>query len=255
MADITVDLWQDFEFATLNTTNLAANDHVTGGTWTITDPNSRLSTSTSAEKVSPGTFSGNSDASGARGLRYESPVDFQEGIVTYEYASTHATVSFGFWFKFPAEYVGSFEGGQPDIIYVENALGTNELYVKLWDDGSSHLVLFTAEAGYSTNVNVSPDTWYWITVKYSTTHTMRVYDEAGAQVGTEKTRTGSAQVSTQASLGNLIGDEGGGGPFDYDDWVMDWTDATFPLGPPAASGASPKYVSVQSQRNRRHFGR
>lgn len=236
MADITVDLWQDFDFTTLDTTNLGTNDHATGGTWTITDPNSRLSTSTSAEKISTGLISGNSDSGGTRGLRYDSPADFNAGVVAYEYASTHTTISFGFWFRFPAEYVGTFEGGQPDILYVENALGTNELYVKLTDNNQGQLILFTAEAGGSTTIDVEPDTWYWITAKYSTTHSLRVYDVDGTQVGAEKTRTGSAQASTIASLGNLIGDEGGGGPFDYDDWVMDWTSATFPLGPPLATG-------------------
>jgi WD40 repeat protein len=151
--------------------------------------------------------------------------------------------------------VGSFEGGQPDILYVENALGTNEVYIKLWDDGSSHLMIFTAEQGQSANIDVSPDTWYWVTAAYGTTHTLRVYDANGNQVGVERTRTGSAQASTQATLGNLIGDEGGGGPFDFDDWIMDWTDATFPLGPPLASVSSSIVVPGTPQRNRRMSGR
>lgn len=236
MADITVNLWQDFNFDTLTVENLAANDHSTSGSWSIIDLNSRLSTNSAAEKVSSGTINGNLDQSGTHGMVYESPAAFDPARIIYQFSTRKATASIGFWFKFPAEYVGSFEGGQPDILVVRNILGTNELYVKLTDNNAGNIYLFTVESNYSGNIPVDPDTWYWITVVYGpTTHRLRVYDEEGNQVGSEQTRPGAGaefEEASTVSLGSLIGDNGGGGPFYFDDLVMDWSDATFPLGPP-----------------------
>lgn len=237
MADITVNLWQDFNFDTLTPENLAANDHTSVGSWSIVDLNSRLSMSASAEMTFEGKINGITDVSGTRGMRYESPIDFDPGRIVYQFSTRKSTVSAGVAFKFPTEYVGSFEGGQPDLLVIRNILGTNELYVKLVDNNGGRFHLFTVESNYSDAILVEPETWYWITVTYGPDlHKLRVYDmSTGDQVGEEQTLPGAGAVNEEAAtviLGSLIGDTGGGGPFDFDDLVLDWTDASFPLGPP-----------------------
>lgn len=238
-SDITVDLWQTFDFTTLDTTNLAANDHASVGTWSIANADSRLSTTTDSEKLLPGTVNTSlDDSGGTRGLSYVlNGTDFQEGTVTYTFSSSKSAVSVGWWFKFPSGYVGSFEGGQPDLITIEGGTAARALFVKLTDADQGQITLFTPEQGSSSPINVEPGTWYWITAYYGTggaTHKLRVYNTSGSLVGSEQTRTGSTQLADFATFGNLIGDESGvtGAAFEFDDLVMDWSSATFPIGPP-----------------------
>lgn len=259
MADITADLWQDFDFTTLNTTNLAANDHASVGTWTITDPDTRLSTSTSGEKISTGLISGNSDSGGTRGMAMVAPTAGDNTHITYEFSEDKATVSFGFWYMFPADFIGSDD--EHDILYVENAFGENELYVKQTDHTGrgGHLYLYSGEAGYSTAIQIggSPDTWFWVTARLETggSNRLRVYDASGVQVGSEQTRTAHAtEPSYQVSLGSAVGALAGHtGSVYFDDFVMDWADATFPLGPPLAAEVAGGGVLpiIQNYRNMR----
>jgi hypothetical protein len=243
MADITGDLWQDFELDTLNPTNLASRDHVNdgddNGTWGVENADGNLSTTTSAEKVSTGLINGNSDSSATRGLRYLGDANDEPGTVQYEFETRRRPVSGGFWFMFPTAFVGSEASGEPDILNLTNILGSNELYIKLLDNGvNSFLDLFTGDSGHAAvTVTVQPETWYWITFLYGSTHRMRVYDEDGNQVGSEASITGAGGANEEldtAFLGNLIGDPVWG-PYDFDDWVLDWTNATFPVLPPIAT--------------------
>lgn len=248
MADITVDLWQTFDFTTLDTTNLAANDNTAVGTWTVTNPDTTLATSASGEKISTGLINGNSDAGGTRGLSFTPPTPSSDNVtIDYEYDVEKDEVSFGFWYKFPAAFIGSDD--EHDILYVENALGENELYVKHTDHGgpagggNGDLFLYTGEDEYSSRIVISdrPDEWLWITAKLEVggLHRLRVFDEDGNQIGSEQTRTAHlSEPYHTAHLGSAVGAlQGHSGSLYFDDWVMDWTDATFPLGPPLSEGA------------------
>jgi hypothetical protein len=231
-----VDLWQDFEFTTLNTTNLAANDHVDNGddngTWSIANDGT-LSTSTSAEKFTPGTLGGNVDSTSLRGLRYQGSANGQDGTVEYNFENERTTLSFGFWVRIPSAYFGTFTSDEPDLIRVRNNTGQNEFYVKTSDDEQIFFTLFSVEQDESAPINIEPDTWYCLTGLYDSTFRLRVYDENGNQVGVERSFSGAGganEEATQIQFGSLVGDQSGvWGPYDYDDLIVDWTDATFPL--------------------------
>jgi hypothetical protein len=248
MTDITVDLWQDFDFTTLDETNLAAHDHASVGTWTIDDPESNFSTSTSGEKLSDGTFSGNDDSGGTHGLAMTAPNPADNTVIIYEFSADKSSCSYGFWYKFPAGFIGSDD--EHDILYVENNFGSNELYVKQTDHSGrgGHLYLYTGESGYSTAIQIGSmdDEWIWITAQHNTggagsPHRLRAYTADGTQIGSEQTLASHAtEPSFQASLGSGVGAlQGYTGTHYFDDWIMDWTDATFPLGPPEGAPPGP----------------
>lgn len=232
---ITVDLWQNFAFATLTVPNLAANDHATGGTWTIVDDDAQLSVDVGADKVSTGLINGEADASG-RGFRYNQTLGVvgTPATIRYELPTPDATISFGFWFRFGPSFVGGFEGGNPDIIHLEPNVGDGTgYYVKLTDNNQARFQLFTPASGFSSNINAAPDTWYWLTGLFGTTHRLSVYSEAGALLG-EVTRPGTADAVEEVRWGSLVGQERDTNedPFEWDDLVLDWTNAVYPLGPP-----------------------
>jgi hypothetical protein len=148
-------------------------------------------------------------------------------------AADHADVSFGFWFRLPSAYLSANASAEPDLIRIRTPSGTNEFYIKLRAiGGQASIVLFTVEQDESAAINLQPDTWYWFTGLFGSTHRLRAYDANGSQVGVERTRSGASQQTDFVQFGSLIGNPDVWGPFDFDDLILDWTDATFPLGPP-----------------------
>jgi hypothetical protein len=119
---------------------------------------------------------------------------------------------------------------------MRNATGADEFYIKLRAiSGAASIVLFSVEQDESGPISLQPDTWYWFTGLYGTTHRLRAYDVNGNQVGVERSFTGADGANQEFDLlqfGSLIGNPDQYGPFDFDDLIVDWTDATFPLGPP-----------------------
>lgn len=239
---ITVDLWQDFEGTPLNATTLAANDHGNLGAWSVTDPETKLSISASGEKISTALINGNSDSGGTSGMALTPSDPASEADIHLAFTTDQASCSYGWWYQFPAAMVGSDD--EQDMLYVENAFGANELYVKQTDHTGrgSDLFLFTGEAGYSSAIDISgsPGTWFWITALHQTggagsPHRLRVYDADGNQVGSEQTRTSHATepshtVSLGAASAGIL--NGYSGTHYYDDFVIDCSSPTWPILPP-----------------------
>jgi hypothetical protein len=241
-SNIVANIWQTFEFDSLNATNLNANDGITGsGSWSVVGA-SAFSINTASEHPTPGTINSTPDA-GSRGLVHNGSSTGDARVLwSFDSTSRPGALSFGFWFKVGSAFVGSFD--EHDIFVARRNLGGTNYYVKLSDNGNNpRIYLFAEDKDYSPGITINPETWYWITGKWvlNTDLSLRVYNDAGVQVGTQQRYTGSANSDRiiHFAVGSWIGPTDGNteGVLRFDDFVVDWADATYPLGP--NSGGSP----------------
>jgi hypothetical protein len=233
--NLIVDLWQTFEFDSLTTANLDAHDGVSGlGSWSIAGA-SAFSIATASEKFTPGTINSQPDL-GSRGLAHNGSTR-GDARVQFNFNSTlrPTSISFGVWFNVGGGFVGSYD--EHDIFVIRRNLGGSNFWVKVSDDEAPRIFLFAENRDYSPGITIAPDRWYWITGKWvlNSDLSLRVYDDAGRQVGAEQRYTGSAVSDriTLVSVGSFIGpnDSDTRGALRFDDVVLDWTRAVYPLLP------------------------
>jgi len=239
---ITADLWQTFEFDTLNAASLEANDYCSEGSWTVSNSASRLTIATLGELAAPDTINGITD-SGTRGLGYtNSGSSFQPGYVRYTFATGKSTgLSMGFWFYPASGMVGSF--AEHDILALYINVGSDDVFIKANDfaDGTNLDFFLHNSTAYSTNkitiTAANLNKWHWITAQWKpgASWKFRIYNTIGGQVGAVTHQTTPSTNNIEFILvGSFIGASGAGesGTFYFDDLVLDWTDQTFPLGIP-----------------------
>lgn len=237
--NITADVWQDFNFTTLNTTNLDSNDHfATTGRWSITNPSSLLATSTTAEKALLSTVNGQTTAGGTRGITYNCNASGVAGFCQFNHVSAKLNVSYGFWFKFDSGFVSTFT--EHDILTVQTTLGNKNIYIKAADgnvgSGIQSIHIFNPADSYSAGIIVVPNTWYWVNVSYADNNAsgmkLRVFNDVGTQVGIENTRSTDADSGViNAVIGSLIGGNPFVGTLFFDNFIIDETNARYPFGP------------------------
>jgi hypothetical protein len=226
---ITYSLWVDFEQDTLGkamkASELAHSTHGTAGTWNTDNQSTLLTTQTAGQ--APDRAFGDT---GNRGMA----LDLTSGSVGYiqwNLPVDKSALSFGLWYKTgrPASWV---EG--PHFITLFNSVfGPLE---RLSDERSS-----------STNarqIRVSPldiavtgiadNTWYWCTVKWveKGTGSFSVYDTSLNLVGTVRFTDQTGFPVQSILLGNSQQTTGASGTTAYfDDLIVDYAHATFPLLP------------------------
>jgi hypothetical protein len=265
VGNINVDLWQTFDFATLNAANLDANDNfATTGLWSVTNNHGTMTAG--SEQLLPGTINTSlTDAAGSKGLTVDCNFNGGATIAAFNLAGTGGPgakniLTFGFWIRMPAAWAGSFH--EQDVIRIENVLGSKQLYVKASDHAdagnTTKFHIFNETDGYGPGVAVSAATWYWVTGSYdgsaisATGGKVKIYDTTGALVGAEQTTATIAQPATQVTFGPIVGNSGAFvGNMDLDDLLLDWTGHVYPLGPGAASAvvaASRAYEDIQRVR-------
>lgn len=236
------DLWQTFEFDTLTTGNLDANDNIGVGTWTINDPSSRLSMSASGERTALVPFDGVSDT-GTRGMGYtNSGNSYESGCIRYAFSSYKTNLTTGFWLYVPSGMTGFW--AEHDILTINTLVSGTDSYLKLGDPTGSEMRLRSfiyGSGGYSAGYVVLPvNNWYWIAVDYHNNGALifSVYNSAGALVGSvDHTAQGLTPNDSlkEMWLGSLIGASSSGmsGTMYFDDWVADWTTPVHPIGIPS----------------------
>ncbi len=223
--NLSVSIWENFEFSTLTTANLAANQNGTGGVWSITDTESKLSISTSGQQnlVScPGNVSDN----GTMGLKADnSSGTATSAYVTYTFPAGTTTISYGYWL-----YVGTL----PDstAVYPSDVTGTAE--VELYNTGSVTEALARGATNTAPITLPTVPAWYYITVKAITgsTLTIHIYDATATEL------SGSPQSATTDAYGFTSLDLGLAGTFTaasftlyFDNLLIDLSGTTYPLGP------------------------
>lgn len=219
LKDLTSDAWQNFEFDTMDTSNLGSNDHITGGTWAI---GGSPTTSTSGQYSALFTYGGTTDT-GTRGLAAGVTA---ENRVEYEWASTPALATMAFWF-----YSGSLDSGKYSYV---GFIGTGKFSAQAWllmfnTSGTHALSIEAALSGSQTSgqaITISPATWYWVVMlgQNATTCKLSVFDTSGSRVGVERTCTGAAQNSGKVGVGTVLANTTTAGTHYFDNWVFENSD-------------------------------
>lgn len=223
----TVDLWETFEFDTLTVANLDANDNCATGTWAITDASSKLDMNAVAEYATISNFNSTADPDGY-GMRYNNSGG-QNAYLQYTFGTAPDAnpISVGFWVYVPT--------GLPDytttliLYFYTTGEASYLLRVGIYREASTYIMAWTPSTGPTLPAT---NAWYWVTlyVKKNATSYMRVYNSSGSLVGTEVNGTAGNFDLKFIQFGRRVGGDTAVYLY-YDDLVMDWTDATFPLGP------------------------
>lgn len=221
--NITSDVWQTFEFDTLDASNLAANDNATGPTWTVYG-GAAISTSTSGNYNATTTV--NSVAmSGTRGLMCSTQTAGTVQLDQNTYPTTH---THGVWVKIPTlastKYTILMAGG-------EGSGSTAIARVRLDNNAGAYTLTLNA-ASDSSPVSVTTGNWYWVTVLYVRNGTckMRVYDTGLALVGSEVTVAGRDVATYYFYIGSPVTTDTSDNKAYFDNWVCKRADV-FPMVP------------------------
>jgi hypothetical protein len=240
----TVDMWQTFDFPTLNTANLAANAHTTLGSWSIVNAGD-ASTSNSGEKIAPAVFNGVGDTAGSAGLAYENNgTAYRPGTVQYVFDTHKKSFTTGFWLYVPSGMTGA-DDNEHDVLSINTFYSGTDTYLKLMNIGVSEMILKSfiyyadIQAGFysSGHVSLQQNAWYWIAVDYRNNDTVvfDVYDASLAFVGSVDHASDGATPDDEIIgmwIGSLIGasENGMSGTMYWDDWVINWTNPKHPIG-------------------------
>ena len=226
-ANISASFWLPFEFDTLTTANLEANDN-SAGTWTINNTRNLLGISGSVAQFTntgsvnyifdPGTrglaynVSGLAGGGAASDLRFFTPVAINKySMRFYYYLPSMATFNvYGICGGLNASGFG-FDG--------------NGIFRHIKNPGLQlENVPITAE-----------NVWYRVEIYWERNgpHIQSIYDAAGQLVGTWQ---GTAGTQTIYSFSFLSYTSAGGTPSAasnayMDNLIIDWVDAKFPIGP------------------------
>ena len=223
--NITADLWQTFEGA-LDATGLQANDNHASATWTVDNAASLLSIHANAERATVSTVNTVSDT-GSTGLKrvYTSTA---LGGLTVNLGTDYSAVSFGVWFKFSEN-----PSVNHTLFQAQNNGGSGAIPDSIAFRYSTRY-LGWGSAGNSIGTALSAATWYWVTVHVvqNGTCTIQVYNEAGTKIGSDATGTAPNNAFRKLYPFNYNAETSDGTLEMYmDDLVIDYADATYPLGP------------------------
>jgi hypothetical protein len=227
-ANITANIWENFEFATFSTANLAANDNSSDGTWTVGA--GTQTTSGTGEKALLATINSTSDSGHSYGMAIDESVG-TANYVSFDWTSAPgaAAVSYGFWFKTPTSTVDSTS------VMIFRCYGGADYVcrVAIYDDGTKSFRIRGNASYVNHSATWAANTWYWVSVLGDAGGTcrLRIYNDSGTELGTEQTVTAADTTTTGFSLGVDHVYTAGTGSMYWDDLIVDTTDATYPLGP------------------------
>jgi hypothetical protein len=245
----TVDFYLDGEqgsdAATLTLANLQAMTRASAvGSWATQGgtPTQTFIAAAGEKNLSPNAVVVNGvtrdDTGGTRGIRYNHPTGTLTPSWAYSFPATKTIVSIGFWFQTTYQLaqdqsyssVAMFCGGGEFTVFNIFSQHTSEHSARLETNDATGSVL---------GPRISNSTWYWVTMKIDTV--------AGVSWMSLWTWNGSAWVQKGLTCGmpTVTGTPvdtlqvfctGGSyaavtGSSYYDNLVMDWTTATFPLLP------------------------
>jgi Concanavalin A-like lectin/glucanases superfamily/Bacterial Ig-like domain (group 2) len=226
---IPYDMYIDFEHdsvgAAMNATELAASTHGVAGAWSVLDPGNLLTTQSAAQEPS-NVLTGDT---GNRGIAYDL-ANGGTGNIQWGLPASQSTLSFGLWYK----------TGQPGP-WIEGPH-----FVTLYNWGTGNLLRLSDERSSGNNarqIRVSPldsavpvtdNTWYWLTMKWTQqgVGTFNVYDTFFNLIGSVNFTDAFNSPVQAILLGNTSNTAGQPGITTYyDDFIIDYTNANFPLLP------------------------
>jgi hypothetical protein len=231
---MTADFWQNFEGATLSTTDLAANDHTSGGvgSWNTTvDLSSKLSLGGVGETATRSSVNGTPD-NGVQGMAY-SLGGAAEAYVNYVFTSPKTDLVVGFWYTTcdPNDY----ESGPTAFVLYEDSNGNALRMIDQNDGGdSTRQLAFLSSSTVKMTIGITNFTKYWISIRYvkNGTGKIAIYNASGVQQGTTQDIVCNDYFINAVHLGsNQVGFPTQSQTVYFDDWVMNWTAPTNTIGP------------------------
>lgn len=182
---------------------LEATDFLTSppSGWTVTDTTSRLSMSTSGEKLTIKCFNSTVDE-GVRGLAASLATTTTVGFATYTLPSALASVTFGVWYKTVA--LPSY-AGNTTIARIHYSTKYTKVYqTRSSADNHKHFS-FSIDTGgiVNTAYTINDDTWYWLTFSHNNNGevSFNAYDTTGNALGDAITGTAPADDATSIDIG------------------------------------------------------
>lgn len=198
--DMPVRAWQDFNFSTLDATNLQANDHNDSLTWVGTGTTSRFSLVSGAPAM-PSTVN-LYDASVGKILRNDLTAT-ASGAWGFTFTNSSALFAHGMWVRINT---GLASGTSARVAYVTSDTNqTSETASLIARNTAGQHEFYLAGATNSGVINISPNTWYWVTFtsRQNATQTLWVYDSNGTQLsGSGTTCTGGARGTGSLRVGS-----------------------------------------------------
>ena len=231
--NFTVDVWETFDFTAtagnVTTTLLEANDnYATTGYTFVSDSQTKMSTSTSGEQALINRPGGVTDA-GTRGLAIDLTSLSASSYAWFTSPSDTNTVSVGFWFKTAT----ITDTRTYELALFQNSGSDFCMSLNFRNDAGTYKLRQTTSDGNS-DVNVSADTWYWLTAQYvrNGTCSFSVYTTAGSLVSAVTKTDSNNRVFSRIRFGISSAPAATDSvTLYYDDLLIVWNGALFPLGP------------------------
>lgn len=227
-SNITVDLWSPMETASPSAATLkgaASGGSVAASAWATTGT---PVTSASAQKALPLSTINSTATTGTYGYvgNHNTPAYFTIDLNTYP-----TTQSVGFMLQVTTLSSGTYTN--PWVFGETTAPGSSIVSLRVENNAGTYTAYLFNGGGTSGTVTISAATWYWVTIKavQSGTCTLAIYNgTSGAQIGSNQTLAGSANQPYYHNIGGIASTSGTGDTY-IDNFVIDKTTATFPLGP------------------------
>lgn len=257
-ADLLIDGESGSAGNTISAGTMSSLIHTSGtfpaGTWTVGGSTVKIAGS---EQATLGSISvgGTTYApgSGTRCIQFQDFYHEDNSYIRYSFTSSFSgNISAGFWFWSPTDTDGGAKW--PDIFRFL-ASGGGWSVVQLHDSSTPTIVMHTGNDSSSTqtdgaSITIAYATWYWISVSAvrNGTCNVRVYDTSGSLVGTSSRNPGITHNWASFDFGRA--DQHGvatsySGHGLFDNLIMDFTDASDPLGPGEADDPTgPYWVST-----------
>jgi hypothetical protein len=226
-----IDFESSTDGTTVDTAILAASTHCGNGVWSLsTDPIIGMTISTSGQKQLPlpVTTCGTpyTDATGTRGLQYDMSQTARRA--TYSWSTTSNSASVGFFFEITVSV------SDPNFYTVFNIDGGLDYAALNTHGGAMYLETVT---GLSNPIPMSPNVWYWVTMQYNAggTHYMQAYETTNWTMLGSVSRVAGGNYQPDGIEIGRNGSESGfpSAYWYYDNIVMDYVTAKFPLLPGA----------------------
>lgn len=264
-----LDLYWDLENSTdgtaITSTIADSGTHLTGATGSWAVLLNAGSNNMTVENDGEHSFGGRqvsvsdtpyTDSGSTRGMRIDHTD--QDGVAKYfvwTKSSATADWSIGFWYKTTLPEQG-FESFTHAAMQDAGFAGFAAFNLQNFDVGWNRTYYENADSLLVQGPNIVSGTWYWVTMRFSATSNLgelAIFDEAFDQIGvTASDVLGSSPGNCeQVQIGTIGGGLTSPGAYStyFDDLIVDFTNAVFPLGPALSQVQAPR--SMHQYRMRR----
>lgn len=221
----TVDVYEDFEDAL-------------GAGWTETDTDTNVAPNSTTQKK---------EGAAAAEFDFNGVTDGGESsYLGYDIGGAVDPASYGFWLYCDGGADATFTHELIALASVPTSMGTYACKLYLYRSAAgAYAIRFRGASGYDTDSAISTATWYWVTVKTvrNDTCSMNIYSAAQALLY-ERTVTGYDNGGLDSLTFGSGGTTNVNEKIYFDELVIDWTSAAFPLLGWAVGGGAVAPTSV-----------